>query len=169
MSAFVHTKPYHMMANLYALYALTRVELELGPKKFFGLIVFILVLNVIMESIAHRLKPDLQCSIGFSGVLFGVTAWDLVRTKKLDFFLVTSIIGMVALPSFKSENVSLLGHSVGALSGIISGLLWNKLVTTRIPDESYENSNYSIPLPKNRLVTSRSSIIPVVQSHVASH
>jgi len=180
MSAFVHTKPYHMAANLYALYALTRVEQEIGPKKFFGLILFILALNVIMEAGMHKLNPELPCSIGFSGVLFGVTAWDMVRTKKLDFFLITSIIGMVALPSFKEENVSLTGHAVGAASGVIGGILWNKLFGEGCsPRESQAYSDTpevirrlqqprSIPLPEERRVTSRSSVLPVVQTHMAS-
>lgn len=175
MSNFVHVKPYHMMANLYALYAITRIEREIGPKKFFGLVIFILGMNVIAETSMKKLKPDLPCSIGFSGVLFGITAWDLVRTKKLDFYLVSSIICMVALPSFKSENISLLGHTVGAISGVISGLLWNQIYEPKDDQVCRKNLEEihrsqqprSIPLPEESRGTSRLNVLPRVQTHRA--
>jgi hypothetical protein len=129
MSAFVHTKPYHMAANLYALYALTRVEQEIGPKKFFGLILFILALNVIMEAGMHKLNPELPCSIGFSGVLFGVTAWDMVRTKKLDFFLITSLI--VQRRECVSNGSCGRGSFRGDWGNTLEQVVWRRMFSQR--------------------------------------
>ena len=127
ISNFIHTDPYHLIANLYSLYALSRVEQKIGSKKFVYLIVFLLIFNTSLESIVHILIPSIPCGIGFSGVLFGVTTYELVTTKTLDWWLVFSILGTVIIPSIKSSNISLLGHAVGAITGIIGGLTWKKL------------------------------------------
>ena len=123
---FVHIDIYHLLGNIFALYALARVEIALGTKTFFGLIIFLIIFNSLIEILVYKLIPGLTCSIGFSGVLFGIMTWELVTNRKLDYVLVVSIIFMVVLPSFQNKNVSLLGHSVGAFSGIIGGLIWVK-------------------------------------------
>jgi len=125
-SNFVHTNTGHMLSNIYALYALSRVERSIGSRKFFTLVLFILIVSVILESTLIKIF-DLPCSIGFSGVLYGVTAWELVTSKKIDMYLIASIILSVIVPSLKNNNSSIVGHSVGALTGVIVGLLWNKL------------------------------------------
>lgn len=127
LSNFVHTDLSHILANLYALYALSRVEIQLGPKKFFTLVIFFLLFNSIFETILHRIKKDIPCSIGFSGVLFGIMTWEIVSNKGLDFYIITAIAGMVILPSLQNSKVSFSGHLIGAVSGILGGLLWNKI------------------------------------------
>ena len=123
-SNFIHTDIYHISANLYAL---SRVERKMGTKKFLYLIIFLLVFNTILEILAKKLKPELQCSIGFSGVLYGVMTWELVTEKDLDMYILSSIIIMTVLPSLKSKNISLLSHGIGAFSGIISALVYRNI------------------------------------------
>ena len=128
LSNFIHTDITHLSINLFALYSLARVERDIGPKKFIKLLIFLLVLNTIIETISYNIFPSIKCSIGFSSVLFGVMTYELVTTKNLDWMLLASIIGTVILPSLKHQNVSLAGHSIGAVSGIIGGLLMNKFI-----------------------------------------
>lgn len=123
-SNFIHTDPYHIMSNLYAIYAISRVERKLGTKKFIYLTIFILIINTILETIAKSLKPSLPCSIGFSGVLFGIMTYELVSEKDLDIYILSSIAIMLAAPSMKNNNVSLISHAIGAFTGIIGGLLY---------------------------------------------
>lgn len=123
-SNFIHTDLYHILSNLYSIYALARVEKRIGIKKFLTLIIFLLVTNTIFETIAKKLKPELPCSIGFSGVLFGIMAWEIVSEKDLDPYILSAIGIMIAGPSIKNSDVSLLSHSIGAFSGIIGGLLY---------------------------------------------
>jgi membrane associated rhomboid family serine protease len=125
---FIHIESYHFMSNLYALYALSRVEKELGAKKFFTLLIFLLIFNTIIEVVIHKLIPTIPCSIGLSGVLFGIMTYEIISKNELDFFIITSIIATVAMPSIMSRRVSLLAHSIGAFSGIIGGLLYKKIV-----------------------------------------
>lgn len=126
-SNFVHLDPYHLMSNLFALYALSRVEQQIGAKKFIGLIIFLLIFTTFVEVLVHKIYTQIPCSIGFSGVLFGIMAWELVTNRELDLILVLAIIIMVAVPSIQSEKVSLLGHAVGAIGGAVGGLIWNRL------------------------------------------
>lgn len=127
---FVHTDPYHIMANLYALYALSRVEQQLGTKKFFSLIAFLLFFNTLFETSLHYIKKDLPCSIGFSGILFGIMTLEIVLNKGIDFYIVTSISAIVLLPSIQNPNVSLTAHIIGSISGIIAALLYSKFIKT---------------------------------------
>ena len=76
MSQFVHTDFFHLASNLYGIYSLSRVEHKYGPKKFFSLIFFLLLLNTIAEAILHKLIKS-PCSIGFSGILYGVLTFEI--------------------------------------------------------------------------------------------
>ncbi len=120
---FVHVEFYHVFVNLYALYTISRVEREIGFKKFVGLIVYLLVLNTILEVSLHKINPNIKCSVGFSGVLMGIMVWELVCKRKLDLYLLSAIVIMVVFPSIKSKKVSLSGHLIGAFSGALAGLV----------------------------------------------
>ena len=126
-SNFTHIEPYHLLANLYAVYALSRIEKEIGWKKFLPLIGFILVVNTVLELILYKLFPGIPCSIGFSGVLFAILVWDIVREKSIDMYLLFSIILVVIVSSLKNTNVSLSGHLIGVFTGLITGMLYSKI------------------------------------------
>ena len=126
-SNFVHIEPYHLAANLLALYALTRIERDIGPKRFGSLILFLILFTSIIEVIVHKVVDGFPCSIGFSGILFGIMTWELITKKGLNLIIVISIIGLVAMPSVQNSKVSLIGHAVGAVTGVIGGLLWKFL------------------------------------------
>ena len=126
-SNFVHIEPYHLMANLFALYTLARVEKDIGPKRFGALIVFLLLFTSIVEVISHKLFSKLPCSIGLSGVLFGIMTWELTTTKELNIMILISIAGIVVTPSIQDPKASLIGHAMGAIAGIIGGILWKSI------------------------------------------
>ena len=124
-SNFVHIDLYHLLSNLFALYALSRVEIAVGGKQFVALIVFLLLFIVMTESIGHKIFPGLQCSIGFSGVLFGIAAWEMFTNKGFDWMIALSLIVMIAGPSINNPKASLIGHTVGAVSGVVAALIWS--------------------------------------------
>jgi len=131
-SNFVHLEPSHLIANLFALYNLARVERELGPKRFGCLIVFLLIFTTITELCAHKLFSNLKCSIGLSGILFGIMSWELTTKRGFDLMIMLSIIGVVVTPTVQnSKGSSLLGHAVGAIAGIVGGIVW-KLVGNKL-------------------------------------
>jgi membrane associated rhomboid family serine protease len=129
-SNFVHLDVYHLLSNLFALYALSRVEVATGGKKFTALIVFLLLFNTLAEAAMYRIFKGLPCSIGFSGVLFGVAAWELVTNKGFDWMVALSLVVMIAGPSIQNPKASLMGHTVGAVAGVVGGLLWSKMAPT---------------------------------------
>ena len=124
ISNFVHIDLTHIMLNLYALYAISRVEKEMGFVSFIYLLVFLLIVNTLMEFLARCIWKDLPCSIGFSGILFGLFTWELVTKKKLDVELLLAIIIMTIAPSLSNKKVSMSGHIIGVVSGVIGGLTW---------------------------------------------
>jgi len=126
-SNFVHIDIYHLVSNVLALYALSRVEVAIGGKKFVALIVFLLVFNTIMEVVINSIFKTLPCSIGFSGVLFGIATWELVTKKGLDWVVALSIVIMLVGPSIKNPKASFLGHIVGVISGVVGGLIVSKI------------------------------------------
>lgn len=136
ISNFVHFEYSHLLSNLFGLYSLSRVEKEIGPKKFIYLCVSLLILNSIFEIIIHKLRPSVKCSVGFSGVLFGITTWEIMTKEKVNIYLLITIVLLIVIPSLKYKKISLTGHCIGALSGIIFGLVYNKL-----KDEDYIFNN----------------------------
>lgn len=123
---FVHIEFPHLMANLLALYALSRVEVTIGAKKFVTLVIFLLIFISLVQVVIHRIWKTVPCTIGFSGVLFGVAAWELVANQEVDLVLFFTIAAMVVLPSLTDKRVSLVGHTVGAVAGVAGGLLWKQ-------------------------------------------
>jgi len=122
---FVHIDLFHLAANLITLYTLARVERDIGVKRFSFLIIFLLIFTSIVEVTMHKIFPNMACTIGFSGILFGIMAWELTTKRGLDLLVVISIIGVAVMPTIQNpERASLLGHLVGVASGIIGGLLW---------------------------------------------
>lgn len=127
-STFVHVDRLHLMSNLYALYALSRVERELGTKKFLILIIFLVCINTIIETSLHKITNKIPCSIGFSGILFGIMAYEIITQRGIDPYILSSILIMVITPSLKSSKVSFSGHLIGTVSGVISALIYSKFI-----------------------------------------
>ncbi len=142
-SQFVHLDINHLVANLLALYSLSRVERKIGWSNFMALLLFLMAINAVIEVGVHKIFPNVPCSIGFSGILFGILTWEMVSSKKLDIIMFLSIVFMVIWPSMKSPKVSLSGHCVGAISGIIGGLVWNYVFKTQEIKKS-NNNKWSI-------------------------
>ncbi len=127
MSNFVHIDAIHLIFNLYALYRISRVEQEMGFKPFIWLIIFLLIFNTIAELIFRNIWKKSKCSIGFSGILFGLFTWELMSKKEFDIKLLIITVLMVITPSIKNKNVSLVGHAIGAVSGIVSAVIWKSI------------------------------------------
>jgi len=127
MSNFVHIDAMHLMFNLYALYAISRVEREMGFKSFIWLLIFLLIFNTLAEFLVRQVWKDSKCSIGFSGILFGLMTWELVSKKELDVRIMIAIVIMIVGPSLQNKHVSLSGHMIGAVSGIIAAVIWKFL------------------------------------------
>lgn len=127
-SNFTHIEYSHLISNIYSLYAISRIERQLGMKKFICLLIFLLMFNTIVTWLARLYIKNWNCSIGFSGILFGLLSWEIFSNKSVDINIIISIVILVITPSINGKNISFIGHLLGAISGIIGGLLWKILV-----------------------------------------
>jgi membrane associated rhomboid family serine protease len=123
---FFHVDAQHLFTNLVSLYGLSRVEKKIGTSSFISLILFSLIFNTVLEAILYKNFPDIKCGIGFSGVIMTVITYELITTKKLDLLLFTGLFAMTIGPSLKSDKVSISGHAIGVVSGIVAGIVYNK-------------------------------------------
>lgn len=123
---FVHLNLFHLLVNLYALEALSRIELYLGSGSYLILLFIILLLASTMEFLLNETMPSLRCSIGFSGVLFGLLAWELMVMGQFQPYLFLVLLVMVVFPTLQNPQASLIGHGLGALAGVLTALVWRK-------------------------------------------
>ena len=47
--------------------------------------------------------------------------------KEVDLMVALSLVVMISGPSIRNPKVSLMGHIVGAVAGIVGALLWSKI------------------------------------------
>lgn len=127
VNSFTHIDNKHLITNLLTLWALSRVEREMGFKPFLWLLVFLIVFNTLIEYFIIKIYKDIDCGIGFSGILFGIMTWEMVTKNDVSTEIILTIAILVAAPSLQNKNASLSGHIIGAFSGIVSGLLWKMI------------------------------------------
>ncbi len=125
--SFIHVDLTHLLVNLYALYVLSRVEKQIGFANFLILILVLLVISTLIDFWASKLI-NYGCSIGFSGILFGILAWEMVTGQEVDLRLLGVIFYMVLQPSLRNPRASFQGHLIGAISGVIVGMLWKNMI-----------------------------------------
>ena len=136
LSNFVHTDPTHLIYNLYAILALSRVETILGSKQFLYLIIFLTLMNSIFETLLKKIVPKIPCSIGFSGVLFGILFWEIISNNGMDIFILSSVIPLVLIPSIMDKKTSFSSHFIGMITGTISGFIYYKMINGHIDKEN---------------------------------
>jgi hypothetical protein len=102
------------------------VEVQIGSSHYLSLILFLFVTTTAAETIARKLDNRIKCSLGFSGVLFGVSTYEIITFKKPDYTLLISTI-IIALIRSNAPNTSFLSHLVGIVAGGMSGIIWNSI------------------------------------------
>ena len=114
-SNFVHLDTIHIFSNICALYFLSRLEKKVGSFLFLYIILSLLIVNTMLTVILNKLFSRIPCSIGFSGILFGLLGWELLIFKTIDplFILTTLII------SVQDSKISTIGHATGFVAGMM--------------------------------------------------
>lgn len=125
MTNFIHTNFSHLIANLIALYALSRIEYEIGIKKFSILLIILLLVNTLFECILHKIV-ETPCSIGISGVLYGMATFEIISTNTIDYSMLTALILNIFISYNIDKKSSLYGHLIGVISGIIGSVIFKK-------------------------------------------
>lgn len=117
--SLVHVNFTHLVMNLIGLYILSEIEKAIGSEKFIKLVLFIIVLSSIIEMVLKT-----SCSIGFSGVLYGLLAYEMFIKKKIQLDIIIVLVSLCFIPDNYS-NISHSGHLIGFISGIAGYYIFN--------------------------------------------
>lgn len=128
----VHTEFGHIAANLGSFYILSRMEIERGSTQYAIMIGTLLVLCTVIELALNKGGKPKQCAIGFSGVLFGLLAWQMVSNQGAFFeWRTVAALGLALFgTSASNPRASFQGHLIGAASGLGAGLI-AKIITKK--------------------------------------
>lgn len=126
-STFIHTDPVHLMENMYFLYAMSAVEERMGSKPFTWLVLWLFAFCALGEWLVKDMIQSSKCSVGFSGVLFGMITWDMASNNGVDKGLIAAAAIQVASASKYGDNRDNVGHAIGAVAGILGGMLWAQI------------------------------------------
>ena len=116
LANFIHTDFMHLISNLSGLYLISELESRLGSKQF--LKIFVLI-TIILSLLEYCLKT--KCSIGISGVLYGLVAYEMFKLKNIDLSVISTLV-ILFLFSGKSK-ISHTGHLLGFISGLVVTVL----------------------------------------------
>lgn len=123
---FIHVTLRHLLANLFVFFILSRVESKIGSFRFAFLLLQISVWCVVVEYAVSRLI-NVNCAIGFSGILFGLLVWEVMQVNEpLSATVVFTLLLIIILPSLSNPNASLMGHALGAASGALVALYYKQ-------------------------------------------
>ena len=68
------------------------------------------------------------CSIGFSGILYGVFTFEVIsKHKYVDYKILGSIVLNIMFSKITNSKSSLYGHIIGVISGVCGALLYKKI------------------------------------------
>ncbi len=118
---YIHLDPIHLFINLMVFYQLSFLETQLHSWNYLILIAILTCLQSLLQIILNQIVP-LVCSIGFSGILYGLVTYQLMQNHATKAQLL-SFLTSVILISLAIPNLSLSGHIVGCLSGYLVGWL----------------------------------------------
>jgi membrane associated rhomboid family serine protease len=125
LHSLVHGSSVHLLVNIFTFIQLYRLEQILGSRDYFILIMIILVLSSWLYWIMNKVLYGtyFQCSVGFSGVLFGLLVWSrmVVNGGSFDLREILLWSSLLIIPVLQNPRISLLGHLSGLLVGL---LLW---------------------------------------------
>lgn len=125
LHSLVHGSLAHLLINIFTFIQLYRLEQMLGSFNYFILIAIILVLSSLLYWFMNRLLygSSVICSVGFSGVLFGLLVWSRMILNGGAFNLkeIALWATILIIPVLQNPRISLLGHLSGFLVGL---MLW---------------------------------------------
>lgn len=116
--SFIHGNTSHLVGNMISFYYLSTLEEQIGSGNYLFLLGVILSITVLLEYSLDN-TFNIPCSVGFSGILFALLTYQYSKNKNLNMGMLASVIISVLEPSLKDPRASLIGHGVGALTGLI--------------------------------------------------
>ena len=98
------------------IYFISELEIKIGSSNFLTLVILITVILSIFE---YAVKSG--CSIGISGVLYGLVAYEMFKFKNVDYNV---LFTLVLLFLFSGDSkISHTGHLLGFIAGLTATYL----------------------------------------------
>ena len=113
---FIHTNHVHLIANLLGLYFISELETQIGSSNFLTLVILITLILSIFESVVKN-----ECSIGISGVLYGLVAYEMFKFKNIDYNVIYTLVLLFLFSS--NSKISHIGHLLGFIAGLTATYL----------------------------------------------
>ena len=118
---FTHTDLVHFLVNIVSFAYISGVEAREGSLKYVAVVGGVLLLSA-LATVGLTALFNVQCSIGFSGVVLGLMAYALVSSETKQFWVPLIYLLVVSiLPT--DGNVSISGHLIGIAAGSIIGAI----------------------------------------------
>lgn len=115
---FIHLDNIHLFSNMYTFYYLSQVERSMGSVPYLSLIGVLVIIQTTLEWIISNFY-DLKCSIGFSGILYGLLVWYIYYYQNLNYQIFAGIFATLVTSSLQNPRLSFAGHLIGFVSGLI--------------------------------------------------
>ena len=116
---FIHVDPLHLIINLYGFYQLANLEFSLGSIHYLSLIFLLAIIQTILEHLYQTITPfPTNCSIGFSGILFGILTFIFFK-KAINPKLLLALFVSILSSSATDPQISLIGHLFGLIAGLL--------------------------------------------------
>ena len=98
------------------LYFISELETQIGSSNFLTLVILITLILSIFESVVKN-----ECSIGISGVLYGLVAYEMFKFKNIDYNVIYTLVLLFLFSS--NSKISHIGHLLGFIAGLTATYL----------------------------------------------
>jgi membrane associated rhomboid family serine protease len=98
------------------IYFLSELETQIGSSNFFTLVILI---TIILSLFEYTVKTG--CSIGISGVLYGLVAYKMFKFKNIDYNIIYTLILLFLFSG--DSKISHTGHLLGFIAGLTATYL----------------------------------------------
>lgn len=123
LQRFVHTNTLHLLSNMIVLnFVITTFNNNYTKSNTFSIILMAFIINVMLTWIL-RYQYNLKCSVGFSGIIYSLLSYIILKTRGFNSDSIIWIISL-SIPPLLITNVSFSGHLIGIFSGIILYLIY---------------------------------------------
>ena len=118
---FIHVDPLHLIINLYGFYRLSDLEFSLGSIRYLVLILVLSFFQTVLEWLYLTIRPlGVSCSIGFSGILFGILTFMFFFDRGIDFTLLSALLLSIVSSAATDRRISFTGHLFGVIAGLLT-------------------------------------------------
>lgn len=123
LQKFTHSNAAHLLSNMVVFnFVLTTFDNTYDKSTTYRIVLFSFAINVLVVW-TLRYHMNLECSIGFSGIIFSLLSYIILKTRGLNSDSLIWILSL-SIPPLLITNTSFSGHFIGILCGIILYLIY---------------------------------------------